>query len=365
LIIILSILMLVVWERNAKWLQALWHWPSIALALLIILPWYIAIWQVTGGQFFTDAIGQDLAPKLSGQSENMSVPPGAHLLISPLIMWPGSILIPAAIWAGWCFRKDPRVRFLLAWAIPGWILFEAAPAKLAHYTLPVHGAILLLGAIGLLAGGWRRAWVKYVGISFVALGGLVLAAVPVALASDIAPSALSRANIVSLMIAGCALGAVIVCLFFSRWAGPALAASAVIVSVAIKGLFVPSLSALNVSARVSEALESANLHPRLSAGKPAPLIGFGYQEPSLIFLTRSDSALSSVEAATKAARIGSGVVIAQESYIALSDALKTRNLSLKRVDAPMIAGINYSKGDPVELIIAKVVAAPSDPSAGS
>jgi 4-amino-4-deoxy-L-arabinose transferase-like glycosyltransferase len=364
LIIMLSILMLVAWERDANWLKALWHWPSITLALLIILPWYIAIWQVTNGQFFADAIGQDLAPKIAGQSENPSVPPGAHLLISPLIMWPGSILLPAAVWAGWRFRTDPRVRFLLTWAIPGWILFEAAPAKLAHYTLPVHGAILLLGAIGLLAGGWQRAWVKYVGIGFLALGGVLLTAVPIALANDIAQSALSRANLFSLVIGLCVLGAVIACLVSPRWAGPISAIAAVIVSVVIKGLFVPSLPELNVSARVSEALESANLHPRLSAGRPGPLIGYGYQEPSLIFLTRSDSALSSLAAATKAAQIGSGVVIAQESYIALSDALKSRNLAIERVDLPVIEGTNYSKGDPVGLIIAKVVAAPSGPSAG-
>jgi 4-amino-4-deoxy-L-arabinose transferase-like glycosyltransferase len=256
------------------------------------------------------------------------------------------------------------VRFLLAWAIPGWILFEAAPAKLAHYTLPVHGAIFLLGAIGLLAGGWQRAWVKYVGIGFLALGGVLLTAVPIALANDIAQSALSRANLFSLVIGLCVLGAVIACLVSPRWAGPISAIAAVIVSVVIKGLFVPSLPELNVSARVSEALESANLHPRLSAGRPGPLIGYGYQEPSLIFLTRSDSALSSLAAATKAAQIGSGVVIAQESYIALSDALKSRNLAIERVDLPVIEGTNYSKGDPVGLIIAKVVAAPSGPSAG-
>ena len=178
LIVILSIIMLLIWERDAKWLRGLVHWPSITLAFLIVVPWYIAIWQATNGQFFSDAISQDLAPKLAGKAENPSIPPGAHLLISPLIMWPGSVLIPAAAWAGWTLRKDPRVRFLLAWAIPGWLLFEAAPAKLAHYTLPVHGAIVLLGAIGLLAGAWNRPLVKGLGTGFLAFGGLILTAVP-------------------------------------------------------------------------------------------------------------------------------------------------------------------------------------------
>jgi 4-amino-4-deoxy-L-arabinose transferase-like glycosyltransferase len=201
LVVILSIIMLVLWERDTKWLRQLAHWPSILLATLIVVPWYVAIWQATDGKFFSDAIGQDLAPKLAGKSENPGIPPGAHLLISPLIMWPGSLLIPPAAWASWSLRKDPRVRLLLAWLIPGWLMFEAAPAKLAHYTLPVHGAIVLLGAIGLVAGAWQRRWVKGLGLVLFGLGGLVLAATPLALADDIAPSSLREATLVSAIIA--------------------------------------------------------------------------------------------------------------------------------------------------------------------
>jgi 4-amino-4-deoxy-L-arabinose transferase-like glycosyltransferase len=355
LIVILSIVMLVIWERDAKYLRRLAHYPSIALAILIVVPWYIAIWQATGGQFFTDAIGQDLAPKLAGKSENQSIPPGAHLLISPLIMWPGSVLIPAALWAGWTLRKDPRVRFLLAWAIPGWLLFEAAPAKLAHYTLPVHGAIVLLGAVGLMAGAWSRPWVKWLGVALLALGGLILTAVPIALANDIAPNYGNQAMIVSVVIGLSALVALVVTTRDAKSSGLWLAATAIVVSLGIKGYFVGRVAELAVSSRVSEALEYANLHPRLSEGKPGPLIGFGYQEPSLIFATRSDSALSSIDAATKAARIGSGVVVAQDSLSALNQSLAARNLAIRRVDNQVIEGTNYSKGDPVTLVIAKVV----------
>jgi 4-amino-4-deoxy-L-arabinose transferase-like glycosyltransferase len=356
LIVVLSILMLLVWERGAKWLQALVHLPSIALAVLIVVPWYIAIWQATDGQFFTDAIGQDLAPKLAGKSENPSIPPGAHLLISPLIMWPGSALIPAGIWASWTLRKDPRIRFLLAWAIPGWLLFEAAPAKLAHYTLPVHGAILLLGAVGLLAGAWQKAWVKYLGIGFLAFGGLILTAVPIALAGDIAPSYADQAKVISGIIG---LGVAVALVFVirtSKFAGVSLASIAILVSVAIKGIFVGRIAELNVSARVSEALEYANLHPRLSSGQPGPLIGFGYQEPSLIFLTRSDSVLSSLASATRAAQIGSGVVVALDQLEALNQSLATRNLKVVKVNTETVDGTNYSKGDRVKLVIGKVVA---------
>ncbi len=358
LIIVLSILVLLVWEKNGRWLKGLVHWPAIGLAFVIVVPWYVAIWQATGGQFFSDAIGQDLAPKLAGKSENPSVPPGAHLLLSPLIMWPGSILIPAAIWAGWTLRKDPRTRFLLAWAIPGWLLFEAAPAKLAHYTLPVHGAILLLGAIGLMAGAWQKAWVKWVGIALFALGGVILAALPVVISNDIAPSYKSQASVISAVLVVGLLTALTLTVRRSKLVGLGLAGIAVVTSVAIKGVFVPRIAELNLSARVSEALEYANLHPRLSAGKPGPLIGFGYQEPSLIFLTRSDSALATLEGAANAAKIGSGLVVEKSHLEKLDQALRRRGLAISRENLPVIQGTNYSKGDEVTLMIGKVVRAP-------
>jgi 4-amino-4-deoxy-L-arabinose transferase-like glycosyltransferase len=358
LVVILSIVVLLVWEQDRAWVRGLAHWPSVVLALFIVVPWYVAIWQVTNGQFFTDAIGQDLAPKLAGKAENPSIPPGAHALLSPLIMWPGCLLIPAAIWTGWGLRKDPRIRFLLAWAIPGWLLFEAAPAKLAHYTLPVHGAIFLLGAIGLCAGAWHKAWVRWAGLVLVGIGGLVLAIAPIALSNDVAPSASSNALYFSAMIGMITVTALILTWRRSVRAAPNWALAAIITSIVIKGVFVPSLPELNVSRRVSDALVAENLHPRLTPGQKAPLIGFGYQEPSLIFATRSDSALSSLEAATKAAQLGSGVVIARDALPALNQALAPRGMGVKLRENEAISGINYSKGDPVDLLIGEVVTRP-------
>jgi 4-amino-4-deoxy-L-arabinose transferase-like glycosyltransferase len=262
--------------------------------------------------------------------------------------------LPAAAWTGWTQRKDPRIRFLLAWVIPGWLLFEAAPAKLAHYTLPVHGGILLLGAIGLLADAWDRRWVRVVGLAYFGVGGLILAAVPIALANDVASSATAIAPYYTLIIAMIVATSFVLVLRKSNLAAPNAALAAVVVSLAIKGFFVPSLPELNVSTRVSDALETAGLHPRLSDGQPGPLIGFGYQEPSLIFATRTDSALSSVMAATQAAQVGSGVVVTQDDIATLNQALTAKGLKIAKADMDPIVGTNYSKGDPVTLIIGKV-----------
>jgi hypothetical protein len=195
------------------------------------------------------------------------------------------------------------------------------------------------------------------GLILFGLGGLVLAATPLALADDIAPSSLREATLVSAIIA---LGTLVVlglAVTKSKFVGIGLAGVAIITSLGLKGYFIPRVADLNVSAQVSDALQYANLHPRLSAGKPGPLIGFGYQEPSLIFLTRSDSALSSIALATQAARVGSGVVIARDSLSALNQSLEVRGLKVVQVEQMAIRGTNYSKGDPVDLLIGKVVAA--------
>ena len=151
------------------------------------------------------------------------------------------------------------------------------------------------------------------GIVLFALGGLILAGVPVALAADVAPSTKADAVWLSILLCIIVLGALMNLCGNAKWAGPSLGVCAVFMAVAIKGVLVPSLPELNVSTRVSDALIQTNLHPRLSAGKPGPLIGVGYQEPSLIFATRSDSALSSIDAAARNARIGAGVVVARDS----------------------------------------------------
>ncbi len=134
------------WERRARWLLALRPAWGAPLLLACTAPWFVAITLATHGGFFAEAVGGDLAAKLSGGSEAHGGFPGLHLLLMPLLAFPSTLLVVAALPAAWKDRHDAATRFLIAWALPAWLVFEAVPTKLPHYTLPLYPALFLLAA---------------------------------------------------------------------------------------------------------------------------------------------------------------------------------------------------------------------------
>jgi 4-amino-4-deoxy-L-arabinose transferase-like glycosyltransferase len=133
-------------EHEAGWLKRLKPWPYALLAPLIVLPWGIAIMLQTKGAFLTEAVGHDLLGKVAGAQEAHGAPPGFFLVTFWATFWPGSLLAGLALPWVWRHRREPAVRFCLAWLVPSWIVFELVPTKLPHYTLPLFPAIALLAA---------------------------------------------------------------------------------------------------------------------------------------------------------------------------------------------------------------------------
>lgn len=351
-----ALLLLAIWEKGAPWLKPLLDWRGIAIFLALVLPWFFAIGWVTKGQFYIDALGQDLGQKLVGKQENKSIPPGLHTLISPIILWPSAFVIPAAIWAGFKLKTRPEVRFLLAWILPTWLVFELSPAKLAHYTLPAHAALVLLGVFALYNDAWRNKWVRWFGFGIAVFGTVIMTALPVLLAKDNAPSLINHSYAMAVIIGG--LGFVGLALMFKAntkafWA---FLASSFAVSILVKGILLPQAPKLEVSRNVSEALLAQNIHPRLSQqGNLPALIGSGYQEPSLIFLTRSDSHLASIEDATANAAFGSPFAVEDRDWNVFLSAMANKGFMPIEKGAA-IEGVNYSKGKKVKIHIGQLAA---------
>lgn len=163
IICLLTIISLSLADNHWAWLLSLRPLPGLLLFILIVCPWSIAIYKATGGTFFSRAFGEDFLPKLLGGVESHGGVPGYFFLLMPITFWPGSVYTGLALFHAWSKRHEPVTRFLLAWLIPTWILFEIIPTKLPHYILPTYPALGLITANALYAFqngqiGWHRFW---------------------------------------------------------------------------------------------------------------------------------------------------------------------------------------------------------------
>jgi 4-amino-4-deoxy-L-arabinose transferase-like glycosyltransferase len=137
-------LALVVADRSARWLMRLRPLVGVLWILLLVLPWFLAIMLRAGDSFLQESVGQDLFAKIFKGQETHGAPPGYYLVLFWLTFWPAAPLAAVAAPAVWRHRREPTTRFLLAWLVPSWIVFELVVTKLPHYVLPLYPAIAIL-----------------------------------------------------------------------------------------------------------------------------------------------------------------------------------------------------------------------------
>ena len=352
----LTMLLLAVWDRRAGWLAGLKWWWGLIVLLAVVGPWAGAVTVATDGGFWTEAVGGDLAPKLAGGHETHGGPFGYHTLLTPILAFPITLLLPAAAVAAWRHRAEPGVRFAIAWLVPTWLVFEILPTKLPHYTLPAYAPLAWLAARALVAPGGggepMGPLVRWLGAGLATVVGLALAGGVFYLLSLYAdPSDASMllwagaATAASLASAGLVGGWLLV----ARAPVSALAA-ALILGVMGHGLLAaavaPSLEPLWVSARLEAALERARLLPRQGIAE-APVEVAGYAEPSLVFALGSDTGLGGAEEAARAIAGERPAIVERREAEAFRKALASRGV--RAVEVARIRGVNYSKGDDVDL----------------
>ena len=145
----LAAVALAVADRSARWLLHLRPAPGILWVLLLALPWFILIMAKSGDSFLQQSVGQDLFAKIFQGQESHGAPPGYYLILFWLTFWPAAPLAAVAAPAAWRAWREPAERFLLAWIVPSWIVFELVMTKLPHYVLPLYPAIAVLIARGI------------------------------------------------------------------------------------------------------------------------------------------------------------------------------------------------------------------------
>lgn len=306
---LLTIAALSLADRNIRWLKGLRPLAGLAIAALIVAPWFIAIESATLGEFIPDSLIHDLLPKLAGARESHGAPPGYYLALAVVSFWPGSLFIVPALVRGWRRRRSPAERFLLAWLVPSWALFEVIPTKLPHYVLPLYPALALLagaaldeglagaltGRVRYLADGVKLLWAV---VTIALAAALVL--LPRWLGGVVSPWAVAA---VPVMLGLASL------LLVREWrplpAAGLLAAlaAAFVVPAALK--VVPKLNHLWLSRAAAAAVAR---HPPPSS---APVLSVGYSEPSLVFLLGTTTRL--VTAAVSAHQLaGAGLALVNE-----------------------------------------------------
>lgn len=194
MVVALAVAGLAIWERRYNWLKPLLFWPGPILFIWLALPWFIAVHIATDGAFLNESVNVDLGPKLVSGAEGHSAPPGTHLTLLPLMMWPTilflipglAIAIPGALKKTKAKKNKPPPfsgwKFVLAWAVPTWIVFEAMPTKLAHYPMPTYPALAIMAGVALdyMLTSHKNApptWSRWASLALFGIGSFVVIAI--------------------------------------------------------------------------------------------------------------------------------------------------------------------------------------------
>ena len=343
--VVLAVGALIVVDRSAGWLMALRPLPGIAWFAALVLPWFLAIMAHSGDSFFAESIGQDLLAKVASGQESHGAPPGYYLLLFWVTFWPGAALAGLAAPAIWAARREPGAKFLLAWVLPSWLVFEIVVTKLPHYVLSIYPAIAILIA-GIVDGRMlsRRLWLTR--------GTMWWFVVPVLL---------GIAGIVILLVVGrrfalqvwpvigasAVMGLLAWRLYEAERAELSLlraAIASILTVVALFGLIAPSLSQLYPSATLARLIRASPCREPLVAA-------VGYQEPSLVFLVGTSVRLTDAAGAAEFLRGGECRYAFVETRQERNFAQRAEAVGLRYSQQLRFDAINTANGRPISIVV--------------
>lgn len=332
-------------DRSVQWLRRLHPVPGVIWMLILILPWFIAIYMKSGDSFFVHSVGGDMLSKVAAPQESHGAPPGLYFLLFWVTFWPASTLAGVAAPAVWRARREPGAQFLLAWLVPSWIVFELVITKLPHYVLPLYPAIavLIVGALqshALSRASWivRGAswWFVFPAIASVAaiVLGISVLKQPVFAAWPFAAVA---------MVFG----------LFAWWMYDDAhaersvlnsAVSSLTLSICVFGIVLPALTPLFPSVQIAKALRRVECKGPLAAAA-------GYQEPSLVFMVGTNTLLTNGTGAADFLQQGSCRFALVEWREEKAFAQRAEAIGLHYAIVTRIEGYNISQGREVSVAV--------------
>jgi 4-amino-4-deoxy-L-arabinose transferase-like glycosyltransferase len=193
----LAVVMLCLYARSWRWVWGLKPIVGICVVVAMAAPWVWLVGDKVGwGEYARVVIGETLGRGAASREGHWG-PPGYHLVLMVVLLWPGSMLTGLAfgtavrrglvrarhggtkarrhegrqsrgrrVWEWVADRKigRPAEAFCVAWIVPSWIVFELVATKLPHYTMPLYPAVALISAravhwavSGAMPGAFSRA----------------------------------------------------------------------------------------------------------------------------------------------------------------------------------------------------------------
>jgi 4-amino-4-deoxy-L-arabinose transferase-like glycosyltransferase len=345
MVIGLAAVALVIVDRSATWLYALKPAPGMIWFALLVLPWFVAIMSRAGDEFLAESVGQDLLAKIFTGQESHGAPPGYYFALFWVAFWPGATLAALATPAVWAARREPGTKFLLAWLVPSWLVFELVVTKLPHYVLPLYPAIAILTAGIVDTGKLSRKPALVFGMMswfvLVVVAGLAGIAVLVVIGRQFGLLAWP------LIGAAAVMGLLAWRLYEADGAEHALlraiVASAVI-SIVIFALIMPSLGKLFPSVTLTRVLrESGCASPQA--------VSVGYQEPSLVFLAGTRTEFADGAGAAEFLRGGECRFAFVDTRQERAFAQRAETIGLRYSAGPRIEAINIVNGRPLTIAV--------------
>lgn len=365
-----------------KWL------PGLTCLVLVVGAWAaLVIRQIGAGEALRILNSEFFVRATLGSQEGHFAPPGTHLVLSAVLLWPGSLLtmwavirafrlgLPRASWGEfpesvtvWIARRlfDRRAgRFgefaCLAWLVPSFVAFELSSAKLPHYTMPLYPAAALLSARGVFAAAallrrGERGMLSRLGLSIWAVIGMVPLGCFGAAVLLLGGGGISTGDTLALGLAAALSVAVTVAATRAVWRGAVVRgqylsiAAAAIGMAGLMQLFAPAVAPGQGTERLMAAVEAVENH----TSRPIASL---YHEDSLVFATRGRVArIDAVALASWLDTHPNGIVIAPESM--------KRELFVKGLVAgePVDVNLPAPLGKPRRFVVAAYVQ-PSIPAA--
>jgi 4-amino-4-deoxy-L-arabinose transferase-like glycosyltransferase len=266
------------------WLRGLRPLIGVPLMLLVALPWYVAIWFATDGAFYAKAIGYSITEKVASSMQSHGGPPGTYLAAFFVGAWPIAAVAAGALPSLWRERRTALVRFVAAWVLPAWIVFELVATKLPHYVLPLYPAIAIVAAAALVGGriDAERWWVRLL-FTLSAVGPVAVVAVAVGGSVWLEGRAPTLAVALGAVLVALAVLTIVLVRAQQLLAGLlVMAVAAPVAYFAVYGVVAPRLESLWLSPRLAAATVDV-------AGCPDPkVIAVGNGEASLVFAVGTD-----------------------------------------------------------------------------